>query len=211
MNQQINLYQPIFRKQPKVFSAATIAQIAGIVLLVLILIYIYGRWQVALLGREATRLTRQMQADTGRLGQLEATLPARTPDPALQARLKALLAERASKERALAALGERSYGSTRGFSAQFVGLARQHVAGLWLTQVKLSQGGSRFSLAGETVDPRLVPDYLQRLAAVPVFKGTQFGLLRIERPKGQSRALAFRASTAVEDKSAREAEHAPAP
>ena len=43
MTQQINLYQPIFRTQKKIFSATTIAQAAGLFVVGLLLIYGYAR------------------------------------------------------------------------------------------------------------------------------------------------------------------------
>ena len=62
MTQQINLYQPIFRKQRKVFSAVTIAQAAGLFVVGLLLIYGYGRWQVAALGADIAALELQRNA-----------------------------------------------------------------------------------------------------------------------------------------------------
>ena len=209
MNQQINLYQPIFRKQVKVFSATTILQIAGIFMLALLLIYIYSLWQATLLDRQITQLQAALQSGTARLAQLESTLPSHTIDPALQAALKAAVAQHDLMQLTVVALSQRSYGITAGFSSQLVGLARQHVNGLWLTAVRLSKGGADFDLSGKTVDPRLVPEYVQRLSAVPVFKGTEFGLLRIERPEKNDRALSFRLSTALSDNSDKESGNAP--
>ena len=42
MKQQINLYQPMFRKQEKVFSALTMLQITGFFIVVLSGIYAYN-------------------------------------------------------------------------------------------------------------------------------------------------------------------------
>ena len=46
MYQQINLYQPIFRKQRQIFSATTLAQVLGVVAAALLLLYGYGLLQV---------------------------------------------------------------------------------------------------------------------------------------------------------------------
>ncbi|MHB8424980.1 MAG: hypothetical protein ACYDB9_07485 [Gammaproteobacteria bacterium] len=208
MNQQINLYQPIFRKQPKIFSAATVLQMTGIFVLALLLIYIYSLWQSAMLSRQTTQLNQQLQTDTARLAQLEKVLPSHAVNPALQTALKSAMAQHNLKQQALAALAKRTYGVTSGFSGQLMGLARQHLSGLWLTEIRLARGGADFEMGGETVDPRLLPEYLQRLARVPVFRGTEFGMLRIERPKKDRRALSFRISTALNGSSAQESAHA---
>jgi hypothetical protein len=47
MHQQINLFQPVFRKQQKVFSASTLAQIAAAVLVLLIAIVGHVSWSRA--------------------------------------------------------------------------------------------------------------------------------------------------------------------
>ena len=65
MSQQVNLYQPILRSQPKVFSALTILQFGGLLLLGLSLIYGYARWQDAKLSRDVTSLQAQQDAALG--------------------------------------------------------------------------------------------------------------------------------------------------
>ena len=59
MHQQINLFQPVFRKQRKVFSATTLAQIVAAVLVLLIAILGHVRWTLAGMGRSAEALQQQ--------------------------------------------------------------------------------------------------------------------------------------------------------
>ena len=47
MHQQINLYQPVFRRQHKVFSAVTLAQMVAVVLVLLLAILGHTRWNFA--------------------------------------------------------------------------------------------------------------------------------------------------------------------
>jgi Na+-transporting methylmalonyl-CoA/oxaloacetate decarboxylase gamma subunit len=47
MHQQINLYQPVFRKQEKVFSAITLLQIGAAVLLLLLIILAHAHWTLS--------------------------------------------------------------------------------------------------------------------------------------------------------------------
>jgi hypothetical protein len=69
--QQINLYQPIFRKQRQIFAAATMLQAVGVVALALLGIYAYAYVQVGALevavvqleGREKALLTQLTRID----------------------------------------------------------------------------------------------------------------------------------------------------
>ena len=46
--------------------------------------------------------------------------------------------------------------------------------GLWLTDVELTDGGSRIRLAGMTTDPVLVPRFLKNLGSGTQFVGHRF-------------------------------------
>src|SRR5258706_453055 len=65
MYQQINLYQPIFRKQRQIFSATTLAQVLGVVAAALLLLYGYGLLQVRGLEAQVVQLEGREQALTG--------------------------------------------------------------------------------------------------------------------------------------------------
>ena len=91
------------------------------------------------------------------------------------------------KSEALAALSRSELGNTTGFSPQFIGLARQRLAGLWLTHIAL--GGPGLELRGITLSEELLPRYLDMLGHEPVFQGTRFGeahLTRSADPAGLS-------------------------
>lgn len=198
MIQQINLYQPIFRKERKVFSSQTVIQVAVIFIGALLLIYIYSLWQTTLLSRQLGALQKQEKEGTARLTQLEQSMPKGTADPSLVAALKQAETERDLKQQALNLVSTRSLGSTTGFDAQLEGLARQDVRGLWLTDIYFSHGGEQFTLEGDTQEGKFVPTYLARLSGEAAFKGMQFRTLSIEQPKDHGRALMFKVSTEAE-------------
>lgn len=181
MNQQINLYQPIFRTQPKVFSAVTIAQGCLLVALGLLAVYGYARWQNTQLDREVTRLQGQQDALLKRIEDFSARFPARQKSPELDRQVTRLTAERAGKARAFAVLSDGVSGNTRGFSAYFAGLARQHVEGLWLTGLSIAEGGQQLSISGRTVNAPLVPRYLQQLSGEAAFNGREFKTFQMAR------------------------------
>ena len=56
MNQQINLFQPIFRKERKVLSFEALIQISGIMIVALAALYGYGSWNNIGLAKEISGL-----------------------------------------------------------------------------------------------------------------------------------------------------------
>lgn len=213
MNQQINLFQPIFRAQRKIFSAIVIAQIIGIATVALLLIYGYSYWQTRQLFTEYSRLQQQQNELTAKLTQFQTTLPKQVRSEALGRELKKLEDERNLKAEAVNALKDRSLGSTAGFSQQLAALGSHRTRGLWLTDILFAGGGADFELAGRAMDARLVPQYLQVLAAGPTFDGIAFKSMRIGQAPAHSPAkISFLLSTAsdIKDALAQEAKDAKA-
>lgn len=203
MIQQINLYQPLLRRQKKVFSFRTMAQITAILIIGMLLIYAYGRWQTRLLDQQLTQLRDQERAAVTRLTELTRKADGRGL-LALDARIQALRGELDARRRILAHMSGRELGNTGGFGAHLSGLARQTVEGLWLTRVWLADGGARVALHGNTYSPELMPRYLQKLGSEEAFNGTQFKQVRMYLPEDTaSRHVAFSLSSEAERPEAR--------
>jgi Tfp pilus assembly protein PilN len=191
--QQINLYQPIFRKQRQIFSAATMLGTAGIVAAALLVIYAYALWQVSGLEKEAVQLEGREKAYTTQLANLN-------PDAGgahrkdVEAQLKHLNATLVGQQKLIHVLRDRPSSSTQGFSADLAALARRHVDGLWLTGVSINGGTGAIELMGAAVKPDLVPRYLQMLSKESALSGQRFDRLQIERSKDGAKVL-FRASS----------------
>ncbi|HBF51317.1 MAG TPA: hypothetical protein DDX04_14315, partial [Massilia sp.] len=133
MSQQINLFNPIFLQQKKIFSTRTMAQALGVLVLDVVAMGLYGNARVASLQKEADAGAAQLQQRQARLTAVNAEFPPRQKDPALAAAV-------VEAERQLGALREVSgvlqgggLGNTRGYAEYFRARARQHVDGLWLT------------------------------------------------------------------------------
>src|SRR5918994_5923015 len=67
MSQQINLYSPIFRKQTKIFSATTMLQGLGLIVLVVTVFYYYMSAQSSLLELRAAETAQQLKSELERL------------------------------------------------------------------------------------------------------------------------------------------------
>lgn len=191
--QQINLYQPIFRKQRQIFSARTMLASAGIVAAALLLIYGYALWQVTGLENEAVQLQGREKAYTAQLARLNPDA-SDTRRKDIEQQLKRLNATLLGQQKLIDVLRDRPSSSTEGFSADLAALARRHVDGLWLTSVSINGGTGAIELIGTAVTPNLVPRYLQLLSKEPALAGQRFDRLQIERDKDGSKVL-FRASS----------------
>jgi len=179
VSQQINLFNPIFLQQKKIFSTRTMAQALGVLVLGVAGMALYANARVSGLQKEADAGAAQLQQRQARLVAVNAEFPPRQKDPALAA---AVL----EAERQLGALREVSsvlqgggLGNTRGYAEYFRALARQHVEGLWLTGLTIAGAGSEIGVRGRALDPESVPGYLTRLTREPVMQGKAFGSLQI--------------------------------
>lgn len=182
MSQQINLYQPIFRKEEKKFSAAAMLQGAGLVLAGVFAMYVYTQWQVRALRVDLAQSEQKYAAVTKRLAEATEKFGGRKSNLSLDGEIARLEQEIASRQRIQEFLQRGLFRNTRGFSEYFVSLARQHVSGLWLTGFDIVGAGEQVSLAGRSTNPELVPRYMQRLSAEKSLSGIEFHVFQMNRP-----------------------------
>lgn len=194
MNQQINLYQPALREPQRVFAARSMLRTLAAVIGGLLVMHAYTWWQVETFAAEAQALGVARAAAEQRFEELQSRLPKRLADPALAARVAALQAELQQTRELAAALNQGAFGNTSGLSPFLTGLARQHVAGTWLTRIDIAAGGAQIGVEGRAQAPELVPMYVQRLAAERAFEGKVFSRLDLERETADT-AIAFSLAT----------------
>lgn len=200
MRQQINLYQPILRRQRKVFSAVTMVQIVLAIALGLAAIYAFGHWQSAALERDVAELEAQRHTAQSRFDTLGREVSARRDDQSLQEQIRLAQAEVEAQRHLLQRLGERDRHRPAGFAAHLAGLARQHRPGLWLSEIRIAEGGRSVTLAGDTRDPAGLVRYLRRLGNEAAFRGIEFRTVRIERAEAEPTTARFLvASDVVEE------------
>lgn len=191
MKQQINLYQPMFRRQRKVFTAAAMAQLIGVLLVGLVIIGIYAAGQVRKLEGQLARSTQQYEEAQQRLLSYQEAYPPRVRSELLDQQLLRARAELAVQQQLEQILTSGAFGNTTGFSGHLTALARQRVTGAWLTRILISHGGEAVGLAGRSLAPELIPDYVQRLGAEPAFAGQGFSALDIVRMADNPRLVEF--------------------
>ncbi len=191
MNQQINLYLPIFRGTRQPFSAQTMLYALAGAAAVLMLYYSYASWSLGPMKKELASAQQQHSEALKQLEVLGQQAQANQKDAALEQEVVRLGAERDAKQQALNNITGGGLGNTQGFSGQIEGLARRRVEGVWFTNINISQSGASFALNGGTLAPELVPVLLQALGKEPVFKGIEFKTLLMERSEQQPGRVNF--------------------
>lgn len=201
MRQQINLYQPIFRAERKLCSAATVGIAAGLLLLTYVGIWSYGSVKVARLAQHVHGVQAQAQAQEAMVAEAASLRAQRAKPAAVEARIAQLSTQLTQRTRALEVLRSGVAGEPVGFATRLEALARGHLQGVWLDHLVLTgatgmQGNLR--LEGAAVNADLVPRYLQSLAAESDLSGVRFAQFAIERPEQAGQAsIRFRASSAA--------------
>ena len=189
MNQQINLYQPMFRKQKVVFSAMTMLQVGIFFLLVFSSLYAYQNSKLKPFQKQLASLETELTQLGIQLAAMESSQKSRSKSKLLENEIAKLSNELVQRERISNVLSSRSFGNSSGFSSYLEAFARGHVQGTWLTHVNIRQGGSSLGLMGKTLSSELVPVYLQKLAEEKSLHGSSFNVMeiaRIETDEGDS-------------------------
>jgi Tfp pilus assembly protein PilN len=180
MNQQINLYQPMFRKQKVVFSAMTMLQVGIFFLLVFSSLYVFQnsklkpyKKQLDTIDRELVQLSSQVDILASSKKQNKSKL--------LESEIDKLTIELEQRERIASVLSSRTFGNSSGFSPYLEAFAKGHVQGTWLTSVNIKQGGASLGLKGKTLSSELVPVYIQKLAEDKSLQGSSFNVMELAR------------------------------
>lgn len=196
MSQQINLFNPLFRQQKKYFSALTMLQAIGIILLGAILLALYAGYRTSRLEGEVAVAAAQAGAAQDQLAKVTAALPPRQKNKALGEQVRKMEADMASLQKNAAMLQSGELGNTRGYAEYLRAFARQIVDGIWLTGFSIQAAGSEVGLQGRTVRPELVPTYINRLKNEPVMQGKSFSALEMRLPPTPDAASAKAAPAA---------------
>jgi Fimbrial assembly protein (PilN) len=196
MNQQINLYQPMFRKQKVVFSAMTMLQVGAFFIIVFASIYVYQSSQLKPYKKQLADIDQELIQLSNQVGVLNNTNK-KTKSKLLENEIVKLTKELEQRERISNVLSSRSFGNSAGFSSYLEAFAKGHVQGTWLTSVNIKQGGSALGLKGKTLSSELVPVYIQNLGKQESMAGSSFNVMelaRVENNEGGSE-LNFSIST----------------
>jgi Fimbrial assembly protein (PilN) len=192
MTQQINLFSPIFLKQKKVFSAVNMVDAMALLLVGVALFYGYASIETLHLDRQSMETARQYYQSKTQLSQAGARYAPKKPDAALAAEVVALQAQVNARKATLEDLGGGVFGGGIAYAEYMRALARQSLAGLWLTGFSIGKGGTEMEINGRALRPELVPSYIQRLNREKALRGRAFDSLSMTQRDGTVPADASR-------------------
>jgi hypothetical protein len=182
VSQQINLFNPVFLKQRKVFDSMHMLTAIGIVCALQLALLGYGHFVLGTLQKEAAAGKVALESKQAEFNNtLEAFKP-RQRSPELDAQIAQVQADIAALKRVESVLTQGSLGNTDGYSEYFRAFARQNVNGLWLLGVSIVGAGVELSIHGRAMQAAMVPGYIQRLTGEAVMSGKTFADLQISRP-----------------------------
>lgn len=180
MSQQINLYNPLLLRQQKIFSARTMLQALAVLVLGMVVFGGYAKYQVAQLANSTAAAEKRLKAEQERTLRLTQQFAPRKKSGELEVEIQRAEQQLQSLKQVLSLVQQGSIGSQRGFSGYFQALARQSMEGLWLTGFAVA--GTQMEIAGRTLKPELLPDYLRRLGEEKTMQGQTFAALEMRRP-----------------------------
>jgi hypothetical protein len=181
MSQQINLFNPIFRKRGFSYTSATAMLYgAGIAVALAALGAAYEDYQLRAVQTRAQAVDQAYKEATALHDKLGAELARQKPDAQLEAELAASDAQLKSRREIIETLKSGAVGNTSGFSEYMRAFSRQSINGLWLTGFDIA--GNQLALQGRALSADLVASYLKQLNREPALQGRQFAAMRISQP-----------------------------
>ncbi|MFB9245148.1 hypothetical protein IV454_22120 [Massilia antarctica] len=186
MSQQINLFNPEFLTQKKIFTSHAMLLALGVLVAGALALVMVGRHTVAVLEAEAAAGAEQLALKKERQARVMTEFAPRQKSKELDNQIASAQAELASLHQVSAVLNGKTMSDARkGYSRFFKALARQSTGELWLTGVRIGGVQSQIALQGRALDANLVPAYVSRLTREPAMQGKSFSSLQISRARLQ--------------------------
>ena len=182
MSQQINLFNPVFLQQEKQFSALAMAQGLGAILLAVIAFSSYSAYQAGRTSREAQAAAARLKATQEKLvAMVEKTRP-RPADKAVEEAITQAAARLGASQQILGFVQKGQLNNEASYAAVMRALANRAVPGVWLTGLKLDDGGNALEIMGRALAPALVPAYIRSLGQENALAGKSLGSMTLRAP-----------------------------
>jgi len=198
IQQQVNLFQPIFRRERKLLSFRVLLQASAAVVVVLVLLYGWGVQQSRQIQTDLALLQGLSDQRSVQRDDVATRLASRKPDTGLQQQLARLERELAARRKVVDALTRVRDSYSQGVSGYLESFSRRIPKGVWLTGFNVAAGGEGLVIRGSALKPALIPVFLQQLSTEPTLSGTHFGLLQILREEADDHSVDFTVYTGSE-------------
>jgi hypothetical protein len=182
MRQQINLFNPLFLKQKKHFSAHAMARASTLIVLGSFAVVAYAGYQVSRLRNEAELTAQQLEQAQNQFKKIN-NEQTKQKSKLLEDEIAKLGSDVKTLNKVLETLQTGELGNTQGYSDYLRAFSRQIVGGLWLTGFSIYGAGHEIGLQGRALQPALVPVYIGRLRQENVMHGKSFSTLEMQVPQ----------------------------
>ena len=187
MTRHINLLDP---PQKKRSPYTTALQMGVPIVLVLLVMGTWGavvRFQLGSIKQQLAETESQIRPVREQLSQIQAGMGVEQVNALLRERLEHAQAQLKARNDIQTALQRGDLGSTHGFSEFMRAFAHQTVAGVWLTGLRLENGGQDITLVGRAVNAEAVATLLRQLRAEPALAGKPIATMHVSplRPKDE--------------------------
>lgn len=139
---------------------------------------------------EVSLLKAQQQESSSQLEILNARIAKLKNDSSLKAQIELLQEDIVFRRKLLESVDPKQE-EIINFAEHLTGLARQHIDGMWFTNIELQDGGHQLALYGRTQQAELLPRYLRKLRAEKIFFGHNFHVFRMKVPEDRIDLLDF--------------------
>jgi outer membrane murein-binding lipoprotein Lpp len=190
VSQQINLFNPVFLKKNKLFSAVAMAQGLGLICAGLVGIGFLSGTRIGQMRQDAAEAASRLAAAQSQLSQMvERTKPTQK-DASLEEAIKIAEGRLRGHQQILDFVRKGEFGNTHGYAEFFRALSRRTMTGVWLTGFSLEDGNGDMEIYGRALQPTLIPTYITTLRQEPLFRGKSFGSLELRTPQTGARGSA---------------------
>lgn len=174
MTQQINLLNPALLKKRDLFTPANILAVYGFLFVGILTLgaYEYNACHAAELEAKAssTALAEVQQL----LTRMRASAANNAKKQQLLTRIESLEQKQAMQEAVLDAAKHDESHQGESYASLLKAFAKQSMSGLWITALNIDQDAQHLSISGRTLNPDLVPAYINKLRKEPALKGKSF-------------------------------------
>jgi Tfp pilus assembly protein PilN len=192
LSQQINLFNPVFLKQKRHFSALAMAQALIVVVLGGVAMYAYEIHQNRTLASALAQMDKQLETRRDQMTRFAKEFSTQGASRALSDQLAATDARLAQRRGLLDDVKTGVGGDARGYSRYLTALARQTTPGVWLTGLEIGGKAGALVIKGRALESSLVPAYIRALNREAPVAGRRVEDLRLSAKEvpgpGKSRA-----------------------
>lgn len=202
--QHVNLYQSQFQPRRDPLSARNLLLALVAVVLSLIAVSLWLQARLAPLDVRVAMLGEQRAAAEVALNAAREQVQAARARAQDDGRVASLQAGLAARQGVLELLGSGSDGQRgRGFSPYLEGLAETVVDRLWLSTIRIDQGGDSLRLVGHSLDPGQIPALISALGGAAAYRGHVFRSIELLRSEADGARIDFVLSSAAAEGSTR--------